>query len=170
MTLVLRWRVPDPPIVTRWRYLDQVTAATVARAPETPLAAIVGPPGERGLTGADGPPTNPNTLFEAGEAIGGHRAVFVAPDGKLWLADPATAVASPPIGISVGAGAAGAQVPVRSTGLVTESSWSWAGGPIYLGAGGLLTQVVPTAIVMFLIGVSAGPTKMRLDPRLIAAF
>lgn len=49
--LALRWRVPDPPIVTRWRGPAGMLTA-VQRKPEAPIAAIVGPSGGPGPAGA----------------------------------------------------------------------------------------------------------------------
>lgn len=52
MTLVLRWRVPPPTIRTRWRGPAGLAEA-VRRAPETPIAAIIGPPGDAGPAGPE---------------------------------------------------------------------------------------------------------------------
>lgn len=54
MSMVLRWRVPDRAIVTRWRGPEGLADA-VARAPDLPIAAVIGPPGPTGATGATGP-------------------------------------------------------------------------------------------------------------------
>jgi hypothetical protein len=56
VTLVLGWRQPDPPIVTRWRP-QRRGRALPPRVAEAPLAAIIGPPGNdgpRGLRGEQG--------------------------------------------------------------------------------------------------------------------
>lgn len=57
---VLRWRQPDPPVVTRWAGPD---GSVVAVASESPLAiaAVVGPPGPPGPVGPAGPPGSPGT-------------------------------------------------------------------------------------------------------------
>ena len=52
--LALRWRRPDPPIVTQWRGTSATMSASLASAPETPLAAIIGPPGVPGPPGSGG--------------------------------------------------------------------------------------------------------------------
>ena len=54
MSLVLRWRVPEPPIVTRWRGPAGIAAA-VTRRPLAPIAAVIGPPGPAGAQGVPGP-------------------------------------------------------------------------------------------------------------------
>lgn len=53
MSLILRWRVPDPAIATLWRGpLGMLSALT--RDPSLPVAAIVGPPGPAGPQGPAG--------------------------------------------------------------------------------------------------------------------
>jgi hypothetical protein len=48
MTMLLRWRMPGPPIKTVWRGDDGTVAAQLAADPETPIAAIIGPAGPPG--------------------------------------------------------------------------------------------------------------------------
>lgn len=55
MTLVLRWRIPKRAIVTRWSGPDGMAEA-LARDPEMPIAALVGPPGPQGPQGPAGAP------------------------------------------------------------------------------------------------------------------
>ncbi len=54
MSLILRWRIPDRAIGTRWSGPEGMTEA-LAREPELPVAAIVGPPGPIGPQGPQGP-------------------------------------------------------------------------------------------------------------------
>ena len=51
MTIVVRWRIPDRRVETRWRGPEGMAAA-IARDPATPIAAIVGPPGPPGPPGS----------------------------------------------------------------------------------------------------------------------
>jgi hypothetical protein len=55
----LVWRMPPPAIVLQWRGPDaRILAAQIANPipnPQTPLAAIIGPPGMPGAPGAQGP-------------------------------------------------------------------------------------------------------------------
>jgi hypothetical protein len=54
--IALRWRQPDPAIIARWRGPDGAMAAgTVVSPPLTPVAALIGPPGETGPAGPQGP-------------------------------------------------------------------------------------------------------------------
>ena len=124
---------------------------------------------DAGVQGPSGASANLATMIPAGQTIGGHRAVFVGSDDMLWLADPSTALANAPIGISVTAGLAGADVAVRSTGLVTETAWNWSPGAIYLGVAGLLTQTPPTSGSVVKMGIAAGPDRMRVGPQFMVS-
>lgn len=129
----------------------------------TQLTVTGGPRGPTGISGAQ-----PEFNAVAGEDIGGHRAVFIADDGKAYYADPSTAGATPPVGISKNAAAVDALVTVQTGNDLTESSWAWEPGPVYLAADGTLSQTVPTSGAIFLIGVAAGATRLRVTPQLIA--
>lgn len=122
----------------------------------------VGVPGRDGSDGAG--------LFDgiAGEALSGHRAVRHDEDGQLVHADCATAVTAQAIGITLGAAEAGALASVLFAGEVTEPSWSWTAGPIFLGANGLLTQSAPATGCLVIVGHAAGATRMVVAPRLVA--
>ena len=61
MSVTLRWRVPPPPITTRWRG-PLGMAQALARDPVLPVAAIVGPPGLQGPTGPTGASGTPLRL------------------------------------------------------------------------------------------------------------
>lgn len=119
----------------------------------------VGLPGPPGIFGAP--------VHTAGEAIGGHRAVFVAADGLAYYADPATADVNQPIGVTLGAAVAGAALQVQGDGEIQEPSWAWVAGPVYLGGAGVLTQTPPAGGSIFMLGIAAGPTRLRVTPRLI---
>jgi hypothetical protein len=123
------------------------------------IPIVIGPPGTGALV---------NTFVPAGQSLGGHRGVYIGADDKAWLADPLTAVSNPAIGITVSAALSGADVPIRTSGLVTEPSWNWIPGPIYLGAAGVLTQMPPSSGAIVRMGISAGPDRMRVDAQFIA--
>lgn len=55
MNLLLRWRIPERPIVTRWRGPEGMAQA-LERDPSLPIAAIIGPPGPSGSVGSGAVP------------------------------------------------------------------------------------------------------------------
>lgn len=66
MTLVLRWRQPDPPIRTRWRGPDGRLARSALAVPEMPVATLIGPPGVVGAAGPEGPQGVPGPIGPQG--------------------------------------------------------------------------------------------------------
>lgn len=162
--LVLRWRQPDPPVVTRWAGPDGRVQQIAANDPPQPLAAVVGPPGPVGPVG----PVGGMATRIAGEAIGGHRAVTIGADGKAYLASPVEPQAQAVFGVTTGAAAAGASVIIQCAGVLGEASWTWMPGPVWLGSDGALTQTVPSIGAAVHIGTAGGPTSINIDPRIVA--
>lgn len=78
--LVLRWRRSDPAISTQWRGADGAMLAAVASAPETPFAAIIGPPGVAGAQGPAGPVGPQGNPGPAGPAGSGATLALVEVD------------------------------------------------------------------------------------------
>ncbi|MEQ1548936.1 MAG: hypothetical protein ABL918_09870 [Chakrabartia sp.] len=84
--IILGWRKPDPPIVTRWRGPDGSLAPSALAVPPQPIATLIGPPGLSGSQGATGPqgpqgpqgPTGPQGA--SGSSISGVATITV-PDG-----------------------------------------------------------------------------------------
>lgn len=105
----------------------------------------------------------------AAVALSGHRAVTPRADGTLEYASNTTpGHVHAPVWITTGAAAQGSPVDVVAYGALTEPSWSWAPGPLYLGAAGVLTQAPPTAPgALFLghIGYATGATSVVVDRR-----
>lgn len=104
----------------------------------------------------------------AGEALGGTRAVRVAADGKAYYANP-DATARFTIGITTGAALIGAPLTIQVEGELEEVSWSWTDSEVvWLAANGTLTQTVPTTGTLLQVGIPMGPTKLRIEPQLMA--
>jgi len=81
VTIVLRWRQPDRPVVTRWRGVDAAMIAAVERAPFSPVAAVIGPPGPAGAAGPQGIQGAQGPAGPAGPAgSGGSATAFVEVD------------------------------------------------------------------------------------------
>ena len=159
--LILQWRRPDPPVVVRWRGPDGVMLRGATDAPPTLIAAIIGPPGPAGPVGGV-------ITRTAGEAIGGHRAVTIGADGKAYLASPVEPQAMAVFGVTTGAAAVGAPVTIQCAGALSEASWNWTSGPVWLGAAGALTQIVPTVGAAVHVGTAGGPTTLTIAPRIVA--
>lgn len=117
-------------------------------------------------TGATSAPVTAN----AGEALSGHRGVYVAADGLAYYADPANETGRLLSGITTGAAALGASASIQTDGAVDEPSWAWTagGGPVWLGTAGALTQTVPVAGLLIQVGIPMGPTRLRIEPQVVA--
>lgn len=111
-----------------------------------------------------------NTLVAiAGDALGGQVAVYLAGDGKAYKADKTSALSRLVVGVTTGAAVLGAPATIQIGGIMTEGSWSWLGTEVvWLGVSGLLTQTIPSTDYLVQVGVPAGPTKLRIEPQLIA--
>lgn len=62
--MLLNWRKPDPPIVTRWRGPDGRLAVSALSLGATTLPTLIGPPGPQG-------PPGPSIDFETAIFDGG---------------------------------------------------------------------------------------------------
>ena len=89
-------------------------------------------------------PANIDTVLEAAESISALRAITTDGSGKAVYATNATASGSVVIGISTTSGSTGANINIQTAGTLTDASWSWSKGLIWLGTNGALTQTVPT--------------------------
>ena len=82
--------------------------------------------------------------LNAGEALSALRAVTSDSNGDAVYASNDTLANSQVIGVTETAASSGASVAIRTSGLMTDASWSWTKGTVYLGTNGALTQTVPT--------------------------
>jgi hypothetical protein len=121
--------------------------------------------GAQGRPGRDG---GSDIQREAGENLGGHVVVFVDTENRAFRASPATAEEFRPVGMTVGATMLGDTALIRVLGEITEPSWSWDVGPVFLGANGVPTQAPPASGAVFQIGVASGPTRISLALQLVA--
>lgn len=51
MTLVVRWRKPVPALNLQWRGPDNRVERALVIDPASPVAAVIGPPGDAGIPG-----------------------------------------------------------------------------------------------------------------------
>jgi hypothetical protein len=82
--------------------------------------------------------------LNAGEALSALRAVTSDANGDAVYASNDTLANAQVIGITETAASSGAAVAIRTSGLMTDSNWSWTKGTIYLGTNGQLTQTAPS--------------------------
>ncbi len=122
-----------------------------------------------GVPGPPGPP-GPAGGYAVGTAatpLSGHRAVTAGPDGTWrYASNDNLADLAAPLWITIGAVDAGAQGEAVILGPITDPTWSWTPGPVYLGMNGLLTQTPPTApdaAFLVQIGFATSATTLFVD-------
>ena len=94
--------------------------------------------------------------------IGGNKAVASIND-YIRLADHDTvAQAGRIVGITQHAIMPGATGDVQVDGVMTEPSWSWSHGPIFLGNNGNLTQTPPTTGFLLRLGRAVTATSILI--------
>ncbi len=149
--------------------LDDLTDVDGAAAATTGQALVKAGDGQwRPATAPGGSPGQVRATFTAAAALSGQRVVTRLADGTVGYASNLTAAhLHAPLWLTLGAAAAGAQVDVLIVGVVTEPSWAWTAGPLYLGVDGLLMQPPPSAPALFLaqVGVATGPTAALIERR-----
>lgn len=115
--------------------------------------------------GVQGPPgAGSADTVTAAENLGGHRVVTAA---GLHATESTIDLA---IGITSGAASIGTEAAYVCCGVMDEPGWNWVpGGPIFVGALGVLTQIEPVgtlrqvaaAVNATRIAVNIGPTIYR---------
>lgn len=125
--------------------------------------SLAGPPGPGGGGGSGGV----IATVVAGETLSGHRAVVLHTDGLAYYAsNDAPDDATRQVWLTLGAGIEGTSVQIQQLGVVTEPSWAWADGPIFLGASGVLTQTPPVAPAFIMqLAQPNGLTSLVFNPR-----
>lgn len=121
-------------------------------------------PGPQGPAGASG--SAEASVFVAGENISGHALIKVV-GGLAYQCDAATlGDTGKAIGIATGAVSVGGNVSVQQGGQLTEPSWSWTEGPVYVGATGFLTQNLSGLLYLHQIGVALSATTINIAPQM----
>ena len=109
---------------------------------------------------------HPGLAFElvAGVALSGDRAVIADSAGQAIYADGANpSHIGRVIGITVTSAASGANVAIAPSGELTETSWNWTPGAVFVGANGVLTQAPPASGFTQAIAVVITPTRIRVQ-------
>lgn len=130
------------------------------------VVVAVGAQGPQGIPGAGG--GSSDILKVATTALGGQRVVISdGASNAAYASNQVLAHRDFVLGVTTGAASAGATVTVKRSGEMTEPTWSWSVGNVWLGVNGLLTQTppVPPALFSRIIGTAIAPTVVRIDLR-----
>ncbi len=103
-----------------------------------------------GIIGPRGPSVGEVLERTSQVTIAGHRAVISTGNDEVGYAsndieDHQFRV----IGITTNAASPGFPIEIRQFGEITEPSWSFSVGPVYLGVNGQLTQTIPVSPALF---------------------
>jgi hypothetical protein len=104
--------------------------------------------------------------YTAGTNLSGHRAVKIHLGTAVYCDAASASDAGKAIGITTGAALQGEQATVQIMAQMTEPSWTWTEGPVYVGAAGGLTQTVTDLAFIQQIGVAGSATSIDINPQL----
>jgi hypothetical protein len=125
---------------------------------ETQIIAVAeqGPPGVSG--------TASPLLVTADTAIGGHRAVVATSTGCSYADNTNIQHINKVIGVTNGAASQGASASIAIHGqTITEPSWSFSEGPVWLGQNGLITQELPSSGFLQQVAIALSQTKIIVN-------
>ena len=107
---------------------------------------------------------NIDTTLTASTSISALRCITTDGSGLAKYATPDTLANAVVIGISTTSGIAGDTITVKTTGELSDASWSWTKGAIYLGANGALTQTAPSGgSIVVHVAKAITATKIIID-------
>lgn len=145
--------------------VETVTSEVVEAETITVEIIEVAQQGPRGIQGIPGPAGGSVVQVIAGETLSGHRAIRLS-NGLAYYCDAMNlAHVGTGIGVSTGAALINETVNVQTLGTLSEPSWTWIDGPIYVGANGQLTQSI-TGLFIQQIGVATNATAMNINAQL----
>lgn len=100
----------------------------------------------------------------AGANLSALRAVTTDGSGEAVYASNDTLANATVFGITATAASDGDNVAVRTSGTITDSSWNWTKGSVFLGTNGALTQTVPTGGAFIVhVGRALTATTLQID-------
>ena len=121
--------------------------------------------GPRGPQGIPGPAGGATTVMVGATPISGHTAVALDSGGLLVYADctnPAHIGAVQ--GVVGNAYSPGDLAVVQTDFELVHAGWSFATGPVFVGASGALVQAPPPgAVFAQVVGFALAPTRVRID-------
>jgi hypothetical protein len=104
-------------------------------------------------------------LINSAVTLSGHKVVLAGATGVAPASSTNFDHANRAIGITTGASSLGQTATVRREGEMTEPSWAWALGPVYLGADGALVQPAPSAGFVQEVAIALTPSKILVNIR-----
>lgn len=113
--------------------------------------------------GQQGPPGDAASsviTVVAGEAIGGHRVICLQGGLAMYAHADNLSAAEAAVGVTLSAAPLSGSLQVQRGGIITEASWSWTVGPVYLSGAGLLTQAAPSTGVLLQVGMALSSTQL----------
>jgi len=109
-------------------------------------------------------PISDDVSLTAGVSLSALRAVTSNSNGEAVYASNDTLANAQVIGITSNAASAGAGVTIKTSGILTDASWSWTKGTVYLGTNGQLTQTTPSGGAYIVhIGRALTATTLQID-------
>lgn len=164
-----------PVLPGRVTFRPPPTPRIVMGPPQTATVHVVpvsGPPGDPGIQGPPGTPGAGGEVVQltriAFDDLGGHRIVTLAGgDVLIYASNDDIQFLGGPLWMTTGAIMAGESGTVLAFGPITEPTWNWDVGPVYLGTNGLMTQDPPTIPALFSvqIGFALSPISMFFNPQ-----
>ena len=125
----------------------------------------LGEQGPRGIQGIPGPAGGATLVTVGATPLSGHTAVAMDADGLLIYADctnPAHIGAVQ--GVIANAYSPGDLAVVQTDFDLTHAGWTFATGPVFVGATGALVQTLPmSAVFAQVVGYALVPTRIRID-------
>lgn len=100
----------------------------------------------------------------AGVSLSALRAVTTNSSGEAVYASNDTLGNAQVVGITMGAASSGAQIGVKTFGPMSDASWNWTKGAVYLGTNGQLTQTAPSGgAIIVQVGRALTATQLFVD-------
>lgn len=124
---------------------------------------LQGQQGPAGTPGEPGPAGGSAVQRIAGETLSSLRVVYEQDGQVLSLDNSDTDHIYQLLGVTLSAATAGSQINVQTMGSIDDSGWAWTPGPIYLGAGGAITQTPATDGHLVFLGAATSATRINLN-------
>lgn len=101
----------------------------------------------------------------AGENLSALKVVYQE-SSELFIADPEFVTVYQIIGITTTAGTSGSPITFQYAGFISDPSFSFVPGPVWLGSDGTITQVPPTSGWNVVLGTAISFTELYIDLRM----